>query len=368
AELVYEVQERWYLFPVPIFSLADRNFSAWLDKMDFRRIDYGLHLVQYNMRGRNETFKTNLQYGFNRKYEIFYTFPYISRRQKLGLSLGGSVYQSHFIDYKTVNDTLATFRDDDHFPIQRYYGVVTLLKRENVQKQVSAGLSFHYQSITDTVLDLNPNYFLYGKRRRFIQVELVRTLNFRNSFAYPLSGYFLQFGLVQQLFFNSTGNANTTARVTYSRYHTLPHHFYYSYSLEGQARLTNKIAYADNQALGYKSFVRGYQLYVVDGQYYGLFKQGFSKRVLNIPEIYIKFLPSEKFRRIPLAVYANVFADGAYVADRFYEESNDLSNHVLFGTGAGLHFVTYYDRVLTVEYAINREGEGRVFIQTKFPF
>ncbi|MDX5398038.1 MAG: hypothetical protein LPK21_17770, partial [Hymenobacteraceae bacterium] len=96
AELVYEVQERWYLFPVPIFSLADRNFSAWLDKMDFRRIDYGLHLVQYNMRGRNETFKTNLQYGFNRKYELFYTFPYISRRQKLGLSLGGSVYQSHF--------------------------------------------------------------------------------------------------------------------------------------------------------------------------------------------------------------------------------------------------------------------------------
>ncbi|MDQ4140011.1 MAG: hypothetical protein M3142_05755, partial [Bacteroidota bacterium] len=60
--LIFTLQERWYIWPVPIFSLADRNFNAWLYHNDWRRIDYGLHLLVKNFRGLNETLRMNVQH------------------------------------------------------------------------------------------------------------------------------------------------------------------------------------------------------------------------------------------------------------------------------------------------------------------
>ena len=80
--ILYSFQERWYTFPIPIFSLADRNFRSWLDRPDrWRRVDYGVHVVRRNFRGRNEQLLGNLQLGFNRKYELFYEAPGYGRRR-----------------------------------------------------------------------------------------------------------------------------------------------------------------------------------------------------------------------------------------------------------------------------------------------
>ncbi|UOQ73774.1 POTRA domain-containing protein [Hymenobacter cellulosilyticus] len=55
--VLFSVQERWYTFPVPILSLADRNFRSWLDRPDrWRRVDYGLHVERKNFRGATKKF------------------------------------------------------------------------------------------------------------------------------------------------------------------------------------------------------------------------------------------------------------------------------------------------------------------------
>ena len=44
-----------------------------------------------------------------------------------------------------------------------------------------------------------------------------------------------------------------------------------------------------------------------------------------------------------------------------------LDNKFIFGTGVGLDFVTYYDKVLRLEYGINDMGETGLFIHFVAP-
>ncbi|MBK0404397.1 hypothetical protein I5M27_15470 [Adhaeribacter sp. BT258] len=365
--IIFEMQERWYLFPVPIFSLADRNFNAWWEKKDFNRIDYGLHLVQQNFRGRNELLKANFQHGFNRKYELFYTVPYFNKKRDLGFSIGGSIYQSHSVDYNTVNNELVTLRQEDKFPIQKRYVSGAIIWRENVQKQTSFTTSYHQEQISDSAFTLNPDFFSGLQNRKYLEFEIMRTLNFRNTFSYPLSGHFLQLGLGQQVALHGNQH-HTTAFVKFSDYVPLKKKFYYSYSLEGQSRLASNLAYADNVALGYKSYIRGYELYVIGGQHYGVFKNGLSKELLDLNQIKLKFIRNPKFNRIPVTLYLNWFADAGYTFENRFEQTNFLTNRLNMATGLGLHIVTYYDRVITLEYSLNREGDRGLFIHTAFPF
>ncbi|RYY08100.1 MAG: hypothetical protein EOO36_24090, partial [Cytophagaceae bacterium] len=51
--ILFSVQERWYVLPTPIFSIADPNFKRWLDRPGaerWQRLDYGLHLTHTNFR------------------------------------------------------------------------------------------------------------------------------------------------------------------------------------------------------------------------------------------------------------------------------------------------------------------------------
>src|SRR5574339_945401 len=53
VDLLIDLDERWYTFPSPIFELSDRNFNEWWQNYDhdFKRVNYGPRLYQFNMRG-----------------------------------------------------------------------------------------------------------------------------------------------------------------------------------------------------------------------------------------------------------------------------------------------------------------------------
>ncbi len=366
--VVFGVQERWYTFPVPILSLADRNLRSWLDRPDrWRRIDYGIHLTRTNFRGRNEQVIANLQLGFNRKYELFYEAPGLGRYRRLGLGAGASFYQSHSLDYLTQADRLLHLRADASFPIQRFYAMAGLRFRHTVQFRTALDAAYHREQISDSVNSYNPDYYQGRTQREYLDLTLSHTRNQRNTFAYPLTGQYLQATLTHRLFPAGTAPSLTTMRLTYSRYLDLGHGFYYSVGLTGQARLTSRLAYADSRALGYEDLVRGYDKYVIDGRHYGLVQQGVSYRLLRPPPIRLQAIDNPKINTIPLALYLNIFADAGYVAAPGYFPPNRLPNHSLSAIGLGLHLVTYYDRVFTAEYTLNGLGQTGYFFRAEFP-
>jgi hypothetical protein len=49
-------------------------------------------------------------------------------------------------------------------------------------------------------------------------------------------------------------------------------------------------------------------------------------------------------------------------------DGNTLGNALLFGYGAGVDIVTYYDVVVRFEYTFNRRGENGFFLHMGAPF
>ena len=367
-QILFSVQERWYTFPVPIFSLADRNFRAWLDRADrWQRLDYGLHLTRVNFRGRNEQVILNLQFGFNRKYELFYEAPGLGRRRRLGFGAGVSSYQSRTVDYATRADRLVPVRADDGFPIQRFYASGGLRLRHTVQSLSALDVSYHRQQISDSVVARNPAYFGGRAGREFLDVSLVSTRNRRNTFAYPLTGSFAQAALTHRVFLTSGLPDLTAVRLRGARYLALGGRFYYAAGLSGQLRLTRALAYADSRAFGYETLVRGFDEYVVDGRHYALAQQGVSYRLFNATKIRLNALNNPKINTIPLVLYLNLFTDAGYVFAPPARPGNRLPNQLLSSVGLGLHAVTFYDRVFTVEYTLNSLGQTGYFFRTEFP-
>lgn len=147
----------------------------------------------------------------------------------------------------------------------------------------------------------------------------------------------------------------------------LGHNFYYSIGLSGQMRLARRLAYADTRALGYADLVRGYDEYVIDGRHYGLVQQGVSYALLRPRTIRLGSIDNPKINTIPLALYLNIFTDAGYVIAPAAPPTNRLPNHFLRSVGLGLHLVTYYDRVFTVEYTLNGLGQTGYFFRAEFP-
>ncbi|WP_170172554.1 POTRA domain-containing protein [Hymenobacter rigui] len=366
--ILYSVQERWYIFPVPIFSLADRNFRSWLDRSDrWQRVDYGLHLVRRNFRGRNEQLLANLQLGFNRKYELFYEAPGYGRRRRVGFGAGYSYYRSHALDYATVADRLQNLRQEQDFPIERQYVTAGIRWRRTVQHLTALDVSYHHERVSDSVLYYNPRYFLSGPQREYLEFGLVSTLNQRNTFAYPLTGQYAQLGVTYRAFLTGRTPNSLTLRGRYARYVALGGPLYYSAGATAQLRFARSIAYPDDRAFGYDVLVRGYDAYVIEGRHLGLLQQGLTYRLLDLGKLQLDGLPSTRFNTIPLVFYLNTFADVGYVRQPNVTAANVLPNRVLASAGIALHLVTYYDWVFTLEYTRNREQQGGFFFRSQFP-
>ncbi|MFD3002200.1 BamA/TamA family outer membrane protein [Pontibacter toksunensis] len=369
VQVQYEVQERFYLYPVLIFDFADRNFNAWLERKDWSRIDYGASLVRRNFRGRNEDVRVRVQRGFNKRLEFSYRVPYISRRHNLGAEFSIADYRSRTISYTNRSNRQYFFEQEEGLPIKRTGLSAALIHRQSVQRQEGLRLSYLQESISDSVVHLNPEYYRKGRHeRQSLRMELYKAVNLRNNFAYPLSGSYFEAGVAQSLFLKGTGTPFTTLRAKYVNYSKLSDKYAYMLGAEGQLRLASRYAFADNTALGFRSLVRGYELFVVGGQHYGLFKQSLTRDLLHIKSIKLNFIRNPKFNNIPLSVYLNAFTDAGYVVDNVYQDRNPLTNRLLLGGGLGLHLVTFYDIVLRLEYTVNREGGKGLYFSTGFPF
>ncbi|MEQ9165200.1 MAG: outer membrane protein assembly factor, partial [Fulvivirga sp.] len=127
--------------------------------------------------------------------------------------------------------------------------------------------------------------------------------------------------------------------------------------------------YSNLGALGYrKDFIRGYELYLVESKNFILNRTTLKKRLISTVGN-MRFMPIDQFKKIPLDIYFKVYFDSGY-GENFenYELNTTLSDRYLFGTGAGIDFVTYYDSVIRLEYTINRENEAGFFLHFKKEF
>lgn len=363
-DVIIVVSERWYIWPLPIFELVDRNFNEWLLTKDFSRTNYGLNLIIYNFRGRNETLSFGFREGYTKKYSLQYTIPYISKNQKEGISFSVSYSRNHELAFSTLRNKLVYFNDDDAFVRKEFYASAQITFRRKLYNTFMLRAEYDDMQVHDSVPKLNPEYFTAKeKRQRYKGLTLFFKSDHRDLVSYPLHGTYFDVEYFQRGFdFFGDDIAQSNFYSSFRYYTELRKNIFFATGIKGKFSGSSYQPYNITKALGYgRDYIRGYEYYVVNGQNFLLLKNNLKFRLLPTFVKKFSFIPSEKFSTIPFSFYLNAFYDIGYVEDKQYFYTNTLTNKLLPGYGIGIDFVSYYDIVFSVEYSINRFAEKDFF-------
>ena len=358
------VKERWYFIMLPVFQLADRNFNEWwYDRnRDLRRTIYGVYLSYGNVTGRSDKLRFLAEFGFIPKFELSYSLPYIDKAQKTGITIGTSYSTNKTMAFRTWNDKL-DYLSSEVINKKRFYSFVTLTRRNKYYTFHSLDLRFSYGNISDTIALLNPNYLINGRtNQKYFQLTYTFNYDRRDNFQYPLRG---QSGAVQisKIGLLPSDNINQAFFYgSYRKYIPLSKRWFANTGVKARLSVPKRQPYLQTIGLGYRNdLVRGYELYVVDGQDYALWKNEVKFKLFAIQK-HFSWIPVKQFNTVPLAAYLNTFADAGYVWNKYPELSNTkLGNSMLYGAGTGLDFVTFYNILARFNINLNAKGERRFF-------
>lgn len=370
TNIAITVTERWYTWPVPIFEIAERNFNTWWETRNFSKANYGFYLVRDNFRGRKESLSFKFRFGYSEQFGISYSVPYLNKKQSHGLGMGVSYTRTHEIPYKTINNKLLYFKNPDKYIRTDFSSRITYSYRQGHYNTHLAELRYYSGAIDDTVLTRTTDYFLANETNmKYLTAIYEFRRDFRDSKVYPLKGYYFSLDVVKMglgLLKNEQLDI-FSLEGTIKRYWPLPHRLYLASSVKGKVSTGTRQPYSVQRALGYSDYVRAYEYYVIDGQSYGLLKTSLRYELIKPRTQQIPYLRLEKFNKFHYAMYVGVFSDLGYVDDDINYQFNDLANTLLFGTGVGMDFVTYYDTIFRLEYSFNKRGENGVFIHFSSP-
>jgi outer membrane protein assembly factor BamA len=361
------VIERWYTWIGLIAELADRNLNTWWENRDFSRINVGLRVSRNNFRGRMEQLRVAFQVGPSQKLSLFYEMPYINRQKTLGLIFNAGYSRQHEVGYITQNDKFV-YTKSDKFLRQDLEISAALRLRPNLMQTHQFGIQYNEYNFADSLLAKNPFYsFGNDKHLGYFSFVYQFKADHRDIHYYPLKGWYFDVVANQSGFGLLPGAAGSIWSLSPSFRYYQPLSSRFNCSAGVSAKVSSKAdqPYFYQKGLGYsRDFVRGYEYYVIDGKHYFLLKSNLKFALIQPHNLQFGFIPSEKFSKLHYAVYVNIFADAGYVSgtEQNIIYHNLLPGSILRGIGAGVDLVTYYDKVMRLEYTVNGWGESGIFI------
>jgi hypothetical protein len=369
--IIISVIERWYIWPAPIFEHADRNLGAFLHDPTWNRINYGGVILWDNFRGRRERLKLKLRFGYKEQLEIAYDKPNFGKNQQHGFNLTLNQTRQHEVNVYSVDNKPVYVRNDNSFlaeifnPYFVYSYRKTLYQKHFVMLGYSA-LTYRDSSTHEYFMGLpfgqNPNWFIG---------EYIYEYDFRDSKAYPLKGDYFRINLRRResLLADNKGFSKSTVLINFTHHGALLDRLYYNDALRMHFSKDTYEPKANRTGLGYGAYLRGYELFVIDGNSYGLMVNNLKYCIMKEQSYNLAYIPWSQFNPIHLSIYANAFFDMGYVQGKYYAgDGNNYVNRFLYTGGIGLDIVSYYDQVLRFELSVNREGQIGFFIHTEIPF
>ncbi len=368
VDINIELVETWYLYPYPIFELADRNFNVWWQeqKRSLKRVNYGIRLNYINPTGNRDKLKLTLQDGYTKKYELEYFIPGINKSQTLGVFTNFFFSRGKEIAYITQENKLLFENFNNEFLIRRFRIAAGVSYRPAFYAYHTAKILYSDNTIGDRIaFDLNEEYFLNNKAsQQHFTLQYEGVLDNRDIKPYPLNGYLLN-GRLQKDGFGIFDDVNAFfLNAIYAQYLS----FNKRLSLEAIVRakysfIREKQPYTHVSNVGYgQNVMNGYELYVIDGLDFGMLQTTFRFSFLEKEFKWGKIMPIKSFREMPTKCYFTINNDLGYINAPYYDHYGSLNNKVLWGGGFGLNLVFYYDKVLKIEYSWNQLGEKGVFL------
>jgi len=372
ADILIQLKERWYIFPVPIFKLADRNFTEWWvnQNRDLSRVNFGLQLYHFNLTGRNDRAAVIAQFGFTNRYQIQYQIPYFNKKQTLGLFVSAGYNNNKAVSFNTEDHRLQ-FVESEELLRETYFASTAITYRPSFYSRHSLNLGFSDTSIADTVRQLNSEYFLDDRiTQTYFRLSYIYSWDKRDFIAYPLKGKFYRLELSKYGLGLFNDLDMFVVRASYGQYADLGKNLYLANHMSVRYNFSNDIPYVNRSGIGYRpDFIRGYERDVVEGKYHLTNRSEFKWKFFSgVKELYSKS-KIQQFQTLPFAFYLKTFVDLGYVGTPLpFIVGNRLNEKLLMGAGIGLDIQTYYDFVVRFEYSVNKEGNSGFFVNFRAAF
>lgn len=367
--VVIDVIERWYYWPRIGLRLEDRNFSSWIKKPDWENVTLETGFTINNVLGKNQTIKLLVTSGFNKGFMFDYSNLALGTTGKHYLGCNFTRLYSRVQNVSLVDNEPFYLKSDTSFLTSSYTALLTYTYRQKIRLSHNFKLKFAYVELDPAIFSHNPNYWGSQEiKRRGYSIEYDFILDERDNVQYPLEGYFIRAGISGY----ATNNMDTkyiTVEGDYHYYKKIFNKGYMSARVQCGTSKSSVEGYIFNRAIGYNNInLRGYELYVADGQHYFVFSPTVKYNIL--PKTYytlnfLSFLP--RFSKIHFALYAKLYTDIGYAWHKYPTVDNGLSNKLLQSWGAGLDLASYYDITLTVDYSFNNIGKHGFFISLMAP-
>lgn len=366
-----EVTERWYFWPIPIFEYAERNFSEFIKNREWDKLVYGAWLQWNNFRGRSELLRGKIRLGYINEYALSYDVPNLGKRQQHGISSGFNINHQNEVNVESVSNRPVEFMPVERPAQIRINAFSRYTYRRKFYSTHTLRMEYFNIAVSDSVAEVNPDYLgEYRTSLGYFQLGYEFRHDVRDSKVYPLDGFMVKLkadklglGIIPEFPYPAV---RLTGVLMFHQ--PLADRVYFYNTTKIRYTSEKHLPHILNGGLGYQAFMSGYEPYVLDGSDYFISKYNLKFEVIRPTAWTIPFIGMEQFNKIHYAIYVNVFADAGYVNNKFPNPTNNMVNDWQFSTGIGLDFVTYYDQVLRIDFAINKYREYGVFFHIETPF
>lgn len=369
VDLSIKVVESWYIFPLPIFQLADRNLNVWWTEQNasLRRVNYGVRFVYVNFSGNKDNLKLILQGGYLRKILLQYERPYINREKTLGFTGRFFIDHRREFPYATRFNKREFYEDLTDINFKTTKSTLSLHYRPGVISNHELFFKYENNRVTKGVLDVNTEYLNGSTRQRFFEVAYFFNRERRDNRFYALKGSYLS-AMAQKEGIGVYNDLDKfTTSIFYAQYIPILPNLNLEMRVKAETEWTgNDHPYFGLEAFGFgETYIRGYELYVVDGTDYFLSRNSLRFKLLDRTFDLKKKMPVKNYRIFPVSLWLSANTDFGIVNNDLFNEDNPFNNRWLLGGGIGLDIILYRKYVFQVEYSMNHLKERGIFLHVR---
>ena len=358
VEVEISLQERWYYIPRFRMKSIEQNFNTWIENADFNHLYIAGIITDENFRGMNEKLTLKGSIGFNKSLGIQYFTPNLLPKYHIGFGFGFQWTSNNEATYGLFDYKQHYYRDPSNSIFSQYSTSISLYYRPTLQVDELLTISYNQFQVNDTLIRLNSNYYPYTKMS-MLRLFSKTKFDFRNNKIYPLQGTYFDLIIDKEIEAKSTLNPVDFTSITINgRYfYKLFPKWYSAYGVSASTSKSSDNAQMFEQKIGQTGLeVRSFEYDLIPFNSAIIGRAALKYQLVNQPKRSIKFLGNPKFGEYFYSIYANIFADGAFVDfDRVanFEQTFRFTNQWLSSVGVGLDLTTYYDIVLRTEYSYN---------------
>jgi len=331
--LIIYVEESWYIYPLPVVELRDR---------DWKKFSYGLDLILQNFRGRNEVLRGRAVFGYDPAFLISYYNPYLVRKDDISFGID--------LIYQDANNksSIAALQYGRNFSQKFIIGQVSFGKRFGLYNRIGISASYNYIETPFYIYGINASD---GRVDKYVSLGLGYSYDTRDLIQFPKNGLFGSIGIQFKGFGIDEINYQVL-NTDFREYRNLIGDLISKWRITTRHAFGELVPTYENSFIGYGERIRGHFNKVREGHNYYIGSLEFFYpiiRDLNISLDFIPVFPAELLS-YRVALYLQLFGDTGAAKLRH----SSLGIHDFdtgFGTGLTLLILPY--NIARVELAFD---------------